>query len=380
VRRRRRALSGGANCAGASRVRGNYAAGGRVRTRAAARLRETSGYEGCDDRADALAVVPRARRARVSSHVCHELPCTEGLRPGHRCCWPRARRGAVGLRGESLRETYSDTLNFLTVGSGRSRRAKRRRRSERSKGEQTDTVGRLAAGRAAATSPAARSGAVSRSSACARAYRWRRQRRRAAARGAVRQRTAARAADGARVGDHGVLAADEDGALLRRAASHRRGVARLLAGRADRAERLDHPVTLCAHERVGASAVRRESAEQAPAREEGAARGGGDGAGRRGGRRRRAAWASQRRRWMTFFEAVQVTRTILYSSSATLYEQNSGLRRRFGTPSTVLKSRRRRLFNGVGPVGRFGGFNFARFRVIRARFHCRGDQLVNDSG
>ena len=67
-------------------------------------------------------------------------------------------------------------------------------------------------------------------------------------------------------------------------------------------------------------------------------------------------------------------------SSATLYEPKSGLRRRFGTPSTVLKSRRRRLSNGVGPVGRLGGFNFARFRVIRARFHCRGDQLVNDSG
>ena len=62
------------------------------------------------------------------------------------------------------------------------------------------------------------------------------------ARAAVRQRTAARAADGARVGDHGVLAADEDGALLRRAAGYHRRVARLLAGRTDRDERLDHRV------------------------------------------------------------------------------------------------------------------------------------------
>ena len=38
------------------------------------------------------------------------------------------------------------------------------------------------------------------------------------------------------------LVVDEDGALLHRAARYRRGVARLLAGRADRAERLGHQV------------------------------------------------------------------------------------------------------------------------------------------
>ena len=38
------------------------------------------------------------------------------------------------------------------------------------------------------------------------------------------------------------LAVDEDVALLHRAASHHRHVARLLGGRADRAERLDHQV------------------------------------------------------------------------------------------------------------------------------------------
>ena len=42
------------------------------------------------------------------------------------------------------------------------------------------------------------------------------------------------------------LVVDEDGALLHRAARYRRGVARLLAGRADRAERLGHQFTLCA--------------------------------------------------------------------------------------------------------------------------------------
>ena len=109
-------------------------------------------------------------------------------------------------------------------------------------------------------------------------------------------------------------------------------------------------------------------------------RGGGDGAVRRGGRRRRAAWASQRRRHCCRWRSEGFFALLGLLSSATLYEPKSGLRRRFGTPSTVLKSRRRRLSNGVGPVGRLGGFNFARFRVIRARFHCRGDQLVNDSG
>ena len=38
------------------------------------------------------------------------------------------------------------------------------------------------------------------------------------------------------------LAVDEDVALLHRAARHHRHVARLLAGRVDRAERLDHQV------------------------------------------------------------------------------------------------------------------------------------------
>ena len=42
------------------------------------------------------------------------------------------------------------------------------------------------------------------------------------------------------------LVVDEDGALLHRAARYRRGVDRLLAGRADRAERLGHQFTLCA--------------------------------------------------------------------------------------------------------------------------------------
>ena len=66
------------------------------------------------------------------------------------------------------------------------------------------------------------------------------------------------------------LAVDEDGALLHRAAGYYRHVVRLLAGRTDRDERLDHRVhAMRSPERVGASAVRRESADLAAALESG---------------------------------------------------------------------------------------------------------------
>ena len=44
------------------------------------------------------------------------------------------------------------------------------------------------------------------------------------------------------------------------------------------------------------------------------------------------------------------------------------------------ENQRRRFEKEIKDAFEFGGFNFARFRVIRARFHCRGDQLVKDSG